>query len=276
MLGHIAHTNTRYASHMDSSLPPWALANPAQSEAGREPEFETLGELRTYRKRQAALAYRLFGALNWGLLGDGHITTRDPERTDHFWLLKYGVPFNRAKVSDLVLISPDGSVVEGEGPINMTAYYIHEPIHEARPDVICAAHTHTQYGTPWAANVEEFQMISQEATAFFEDHAIFDGEEVQVMSTDVGKRIAAALGEFKAVILRNHGPLTVGRSVEECIGWFLEMERVAETHVKAARPKPISDEAARIAKMEIGHPASAVGAWEYALGTKIPDPSVVD
>ena len=96
---------------MDSSLPPWALANPAQSEAGREPEFETLEELRAYRKRQAALAYRLFGALNWGLLGDGHITTRDPERTDHFWLLKYGVPFNRAKVSDLVLIAPDGSVL---------------------------------------------------------------------------------------------------------------------------------------------------------------------
>ena len=158
----------------------------------------------------------------------------------------------------------------------MTAYYIHHPIHEARPDIICAAHTHTHYGTPWAANVEEFTMIAQEATAFFEDHAVFHGEEVQVTSTATGKQIAAALGETKGVILRNHGPLTVGASVEECIGWFLTMERVAEIHIKATRPKPISDEAARIAAVEIGHPASATGAWDYAIASKIPDTTVVD
>jgi ribulose-5-phosphate 4-epimerase/fuculose-1-phosphate aldolase len=261
---------------MKSDLPPWALANPSRSDAGAEPVFETVEALRVHRKRQAALAYRLFGLLNWGLLGDGHITTRDPERPDHFWLLKYGVAFNQATVADLVLVAPDGSVVEGEGPINMTAYYIHSPIHEARPDVICVAHTHTHYGTPWAANVEEFQMISQEATAFFEDQSIFYGEEVQVASVETGKAIAAALGGTKGVMLRNHGPLTVGRSVEECIGWFLEMERVAEAHIKATRPKPISDEAARVASVEIGHAASAVGAWHYAIASKIPDASVVD
>lgn len=261
---------------MDPSLPPWALSDPALSEAGREPAFETVEELRVHRKRQVALAYRLFGALNWGLMGDGHITARDPARNDHFWLLKYGVPFDQARVTDLVLVAPDGSIVEGEGPINMTAYYIHEPIHEARPDVVCAAHTHTRYGTPWAANVEKFRMISQEATAFFEDHAIFDGEDVEVMSAEAGKRIAAALGECRAVILRNHGPLTVGRSVEECIGWFLMMERTAEIHLKATRAKPISDEAARIAKVEIGDPASAIGVWGYAVGSKIPDANAVD
>lgn len=260
---------------MKSSLPPWALADPSQIEAGKEPTFDSVENLRAYRKRQAALAYRLFGLLNWGLLGDGHITTRDPEKADHFWLLKYGVAFNAATVDDLVLVRPDGSVV-GDETINMTAYYIHHPIHEARPEIVCAAHTHTHYGTPWASNVEEFQMISQESTAFFEDQSIFMGEEVQVTSTETGKQIAAALGETKGVMLRNHGPLTVGTSVEEAIGWFLTMERVAETHIKATRPKPISDEAARIASVEIGHPASATGAWEYAIASKIPDTTVVD
>lgn len=119
-------------------------------------------------------------------------------------------------------------------------------------------------------------MICQEATAFYKDHAIFEGEEVQVSDTDTGKRIAAALGETRAVILCNHGPLTVGGSVEECIGWFLNMERVAEIHVKATRAKPISDEAAERASIEIGHPASAVSSFEYAVRAKIPDPSVVD
>ena len=252
------------------------MRDPSMSATADEPTFDTVEELRAHRKRQAALSYRLFGALNWGLLGDGHISTRDPEHTDAFWLLKYGVPFNRATVADLVLVGPDGKLLDGEGEINMTAYYIHAPIHEARPDAVAAAHTHTQYGTPWAANVEHFQMICQEATAFYEDHAVFEGEEVHVNDTDTGKRIAVALGGMKAVILRNHGPLTVGRSVEECIGWFLSMERVAEVHIKATRAKPISDEAARIASVEIGHPASAVGTFAYAIKTKIPDQTVVD
>lgn len=258
---------------MSSSLPLWAGGD-GVFEA--EPRFDSLEELRAHRKRATAIAYRLFGELGWGLLGDGHISARDPEREDAFWLLKYGVPFNRATVADLVLVGPDGTVLEGAGDINMTAFYIHAPVHEARPDVVCAAHTHTAYGTPWAANVEPFRMICQEATAFFEDHTVFDGEEVQVSDLETGKRIAAALGGAKATMLRNHGPLTVGRSVEEAIGWFLELERVAEVHVKAHRAKPISDDAARVASREIGHPASAHTAFAYAVGSKLPDPSVVD
>ena len=168
----------RYAAVMRSSLPPWAVSDPNATVAGGEPLFDTVEKLRAHRKRQAALSYRLFGSFNWGLLGDGHISTRDPEHTEAFWLLKYGVPFNQATVADLVLVGPDGSLLEGEGDINMTAYYIHAPVHEARPDIVCAAHTHTQYGTPWAAYVEEFEMICQEATAFFEDHTVYEGEDV--------------------------------------------------------------------------------------------------
>ena len=151
----------------------------------------------------------------------------------------------------------------------MTAYFIHAPVHEARPEVVAVAHTHTPYATPWAANVELFRMICQEATAFFEDHAVFDGEEVQVSDFDTGKRIAAALGETKAVLLRNHGPLTVGGSVEEAIGWFLLLERVAEVHVKAYRARPISDEAASVAASEIAHVSNALNAFDYAVMSRL-------
>ncbi len=100
---------------------------------------------------------------------------------------------------------------------------------------MCAAHTHTPYGTPWSASAEPFRMICQEAIAFFDDHGVFEDDEVDVQSTDGGKRIAAALGEGRGVILRNHGLLTVGNNVDEAIGWFLMIERVAEVHVKAHR-----------------------------------------
>ena len=92
-----------------------------------EPTFVDIHAARAHRRERLALAYRLFGALHWGDLGDGHITARDPEHLDHFWLLRYGVPFGQASVDDLVLVAPDGSVVEGDGEINSTAWRIHWP-----------------------------------------------------------------------------------------------------------------------------------------------------
>ncbi len=249
--------------------PIWASGDVSNAASVQpEPTFADVEDLRNHRKRTLVTAYRLFGAFGWGSLGDGHITARDPEHTGHMWLIRHGVPFPRATMADLVLVGPDGRV-EGGHPINMTAYYIHAPIHEARPEVVAVAHTHTPYATPWSANAEHFRMICQEATAFFEDHAVYDGEEVQVSDYDTGKRIAVALGETKGVFLRNHGPVTVGGSVEEAIGWFLLMERVAEVHVKAPRAEPISDEAARVSAVEIAHVSSALNSYSYAVMSKL-------
>ena len=208
----------------------------------------SVADERAHRKRMCALGYRIFGAMRWGMLGDGHISARDPELTDHFWLLDWGVPFAEATVHQLVLVGPGGEVKDADGnatgAVNTAGYYIHHPLLAARPDIVSASHTHTAFGTPWSANVEPFRALSQEACAFVFDQALFDDEEVEVLSIDGGKRIAAALGNRKFCILRNHGLLTVGRSVEESVGWFVMAERVAEVHVKAPNGRPISDEAA--------------------------------
>ncbi len=102
---------------------------------------------------------------------------------------------------------------------------------------------------------------------------MYDGEDVNVQSTDGGKRIAAALGDGRGVILRNHGLLTVGDSVDEAIGWFIMMERVAEVHVKAHRPRPISDEAAGQSATRDRRPAP--GLARLQLGDPLPDPRPV-
>ncbi|NNF53188.1 MAG: ribulose phosphate epimerase [Acidimicrobiales bacterium] len=206
---------------------------------------------RAHRKKVVARGYQIFGAMRWGQLGDGHITARDPELTDHFWVLNWGVPFVDATVEKLVLVGPDGAVTDENGvptgAVNTAGYNIHAPLYAARPDVVAAAHTHTQFGTPWSANVEPFRALSQESCAFVFDQAVFDDEEVEVLSTDGGRRIAAALGQNKLCILRNHGVLTVGRTVEAAVGWFVQAERVAEVHVKAPNGRAISDEAAKLA-----------------------------
>ena len=201
-----------------------------------------------------AAAYRLFGALRWGELGDGHITCRDTEKPDHMWLLRHRLPFERAQAEDMVLVAPDGRAVDQGGRpalINQTAYCIHHPIHAARPDVTAAAHVHTPWGTPFSTERRMIEPVSQESTLFFEDHALFDDEEVQILSPDGGKRIAVALGECRAVILANHGLLTVGSSPADAVGWFVLMERVAEVQMKARHGLPISAEAARVCRDDI-------------------------
>jgi len=206
---------------------------------------------RAHRKEMCALGYRIFGAQRWGQLGDGHVSARDPILTDHFWLLDWGVAFSAATPDRLVLVGPGGDVMDEDGnptgAVNTAGYNIHAPLLEARPDVVSACHTHTAYGTPWSANVEPFRALSQESTAFVFDQALFDDEEVEVLSVEGGKRIAAAMGDAKFCILRNHGSLTVGRTVEEAVGWFVMAERVAEVHVKAPNGKAISDGAAAVA-----------------------------
>jgi ribulose-5-phosphate 4-epimerase/fuculose-1-phosphate aldolase len=237
---------------------------------------QTPAEIRERRKRDVALGYRILAAQRWGDLGDGHISGRDPEREDCFWLLRYGVSYHEARVSDLILIGPDAEIVEGEGPINVAAHYIHQPILAARPDAVSAVHVHTGWGTPFAAEVRPIEPITQESCIFFEDHSIFDDEEVQVQSLVAGQRIAEALGENRAVILRNHGLLTVGESVAEAVGSFVFMERVAEAHMKARDAKPISAEAARFAKADLTKYGAGRVAFRSLVARHLGDPSVVD
>ena len=241
----------------------------------RDNQNQSAAEIRQQRKVAVALGYRIFGALRWGDMGDGHISARDPERTDCFWMLRYGVSYHLARVKDLVLVGPDGELAEGEGAINRAAYYIHHPILMAKLDAVSAAHVHTPWGTPFAAEVRPIEPISQESCVFFEDHVIFDDEEVQIQDTEGGQRIAEAMGSNRAIILRNHGLLTATDGVAETVGLFVEMERVAEVHMKARDAKLISAEAARYAKADLVQYGPGKVAFYALVARHIEDPSVV-
>lgn len=239
-----------------------------------KPEF-TPEQVRARRKRDCAIGYRLLAAQRWGDTGDGHISARDPERTDCFWMLRYGVSYHEATVKDLVLVDPDGKLVEGEGFVNVAGYYIHHPILRSRPDAVSAVHVHTGWGTPFSAEARLFDTITQESCIFFENHALFDDEEVQVQSVEAGQRIADALGPNRAIILRNHGLLSVGDSVAEAVGGFVMMERVAESHMKVRNPKPISAQAARFARDDLVKLGIGRSAFATLTRRHIGDPNIV-
>jgi ribulose-5-phosphate 4-epimerase/fuculose-1-phosphate aldolase len=229
---------------------------------------------RQKRKREVALGYRIFASLRWGDLGDGHITARDPELTDHMWLLRFPCGFEEATVDDLVLVRPDGTTTCGT-PINLTAYHIHHPIHAARPDVTGVAHTHTPWGTPFSATGWPIRAITQEACTFHDRWAFFDDDEVQILGTQGGERIAAALGDNQVAILRSHGLISTGPTVADTIAGFVALERVTEALMKAPDAPAISDEAALVARDDLVRYRSLQTAFSFLVKRHVRDASVV-
>ncbi|MBN9618699.1 MAG: class II aldolase/adducin family protein [Actinobacteria bacterium] len=198
------------------------------------PIFESVAEERTYRKQRLAGALRIFARAGFDEGTAGHITVRDPQWPDHFWVNAFGVPFALSTVSSLILVDSGGEVVEGDRPINLAAFNIHAPIHHARPDVVGVAHAHSIYGKALAALGRPLLPITQEACKFYQRHIVFDRFDGPVIDQTEGRMIAAALGErHKAAILRNHGLLTVGESVEAAAYRFWILERSAQVQLTA-------------------------------------------
>ena len=199
----------------------------------KPPTFSTAQEERKHRKQMLAAAFRLFAKFGFDEGVAGHITARDPECPDHFWVNPFGMYFGQIRASDLILVNHRGEVVEGKYPVNVAAFAIHSQVHRARPDVIAAAHSHSTYGKAWSSLGRLLDPITQDACAFYEDHAVFQDFAGVVYETSEGERIAQALGSNKAAILRNHGLLTVGHTVEEAAWWFITMDRSCHAQLLA-------------------------------------------
>jgi ribulose-5-phosphate 4-epimerase/fuculose-1-phosphate aldolase len=221
-----------------------------RNSAFAKPQIEverTIEEERLHRKQRLAASYRIFALKGYDLGLAGHITARDPEHHDRFWVAPSGPWFGHIRVSDLVLVDHDGTIVEGEGPINQAGFAIHSELHKARPDVIAAAHSHSIYGKAWSALGRLLDPITQDACFYYENHALFETFGGIVLDNSEGERIAKALGDKRAVILQNHGILTVGGSVESAVSGYVLLENLCETQLLAEAAgtiKPISHEVA--------------------------------
>jgi ribulose-5-phosphate 4-epimerase/fuculose-1-phosphate aldolase len=214
-------------------------------------------EERCHRKQCLAAGFRLFSRFGFDEGTAGHITARDPELPDHFWVNPFGMHFSQVRASDLILVDEHGEVVEGGHPLNRAAFAIHSRVHAARPDVVAAAHAHSMHGKTWASMGRLLDPLTQDSCAFYEDHGLFDDFRGIVFDTSEGDRIAAALGPRKAVILRNHGLLTTGQSVEEAVWWFISMDRSCQSQLlaeAAGKPLRIGHDDALLTRSQLGTP----------------------
>lgn len=170
--------------------------------------------------------------------------------------------FSQISVSDLILVNEEGEVVVGDQPINAAAFAIHSEIHKARPDVHAACHAHSVYGKAFSVFGRELDMITQDSLRFYKSHAVYPQFGGVVLDREEGKRIASHLGTGKAIILQNHGLLTVGETIDAAAFWFISLDKTCHAQLlcdavergSGHQKTYIPDEEARDSYQQVGTP----------------------
>jgi ribulose-5-phosphate 4-epimerase/fuculose-1-phosphate aldolase len=192
---------------------------------------------RLHRKQQLAASLRLLAryGVDPGLAG--HLSARDPEHLDHFWVNPVGVPFSQLSVSDLLRVDSAGKVVEGEGPVNVS--------------VVGIVHAHSFHAKTWSAFGEPIEPIIADLATFHDDQVVFvpdrpPGQSEPEARDEVARQFVNALGDRNVLLWRNHGHWTVGDSVEAAAWRFIAYEQAARVALAArAAGKPIVDAPSR-------------------------------
>ncbi len=227
------------------------------------PIFTKVGDERLHRKQRLAAVCRVFAKYGYEYGFAGHVTVRDPEYPDLFWTNPFAMDFGRVRVSDLLLVDHDGTVLEGKRAVNRAGFVLHSAIHKANPHILASCHAHTVNGMAWAALGRRLDPITQTAACFFEDHALISEEAgAVVVEPSAGQKVAAAFGTNKVAIHQNHGLFSSGRkSIDEAAWWFIALEKACEIQLKAEATghplKMIPAEAARHSNKHLGSPLMA-------------------
>ena len=180
---------------------------------------------------ELAAAFRLADRFGWTELVWNHITARVPDEPEHFLINPMGIRWDEITASSLIKVDTAGNVVEGDGVVPIAGYVIHSAVHEARRDVNACMHTHTNDGIAVSALTEGLQPVCMEAL-FFHDNVGYHGFEGVSVDVDERERIADSLSTNQALILRNHGLLTVGETIGEMFVLMYFLQRACEIQMK--------------------------------------------
>jgi ribulose-5-phosphate 4-epimerase/fuculose-1-phosphate aldolase len=223
------------------------------------PTFDSIEDERNYGKRHLAIGCRLLAMHGFESGGTGHVTMRDPELADHFWLNPLGIPLATVTSRDVVLVGPDGTV-KGDRPANPAGIALSAAILRARPEIVGIAHAHTIPGSAVSAIGEPLAPITQDACAFYGDHAVYDEYLGSVESPEKAARVVEGLGRNKAVIMRHHGLLTVGHSIDSAVWWLIAMDRACHVQLlvgSATTGRTIDSSQAEAAYSSVGSESAA-------------------
>jgi L-fuculose-phosphate aldolase len=179
----------------------------------------------------------------------GHLTARLPGAKT-FWSIPYGYGFEEATADELIESDFDLRTVTGMRECNPTLN-IHTEIYEARPEVCCILHTHSEASLSLGIIGSNLEPVTQSGALFYEDIVLFDEFEGIVLDKKEGASIAARLGPNRAILLRNHGSVVVGRSIADATIAATVLEFAARVQLQAmaaGTPKQLPPAEARQTK----------------------------
>jgi ribulose-5-phosphate 4-epimerase/fuculose-1-phosphate aldolase len=184
---------------------------------------------------ELAACYRLIDHYGMSDLTYNHITARIPGTDDHLLINLYGLLYKEITASSLVKISLDGEILwkpETDYGINKSGYVIHGCIHRARPEVKCVIHTHTRAGMA-VASMECGLLPLTQTSMRFVDHVGYHDYEGPAIDLGERERLVRDLGPHDAMILRNHGLLTCGATVQQAFNTMYQLELSCRAQVDA-------------------------------------------
>lgn len=180
-----------------------------------------------------AACYRIIAMHGWDDLVFTHISARVPGDEHHFLINAYGMMFEEMTASSLVKVDLNGDkVLESPYPVNPAGFVIHSAIHDARHDIACVLHTHTKAGVAVSAQAEGLLPLSQISLFPLTSLGYHDYEGV-ALNDEEKPRLVADLGDSNAMILRNHGLLTVGTSIPDAFLMMYALETACQTQLLA-------------------------------------------
>jgi ribulose-5-phosphate 4-epimerase/fuculose-1-phosphate aldolase len=180
-----------------------------------------------------AAAYRLIARFGMDDIIHTHISARLPDAPDLLLINRYGDLFSEVTPESLAVIDHDGRQARGgQVPVNTAGIVIHTAVHSARPDAVCVMHTHTQAGVAVSCMEEGLLPLNQTALLFYGQVGYHEFEGI-ALDREEQERLVADLGANRAMILRNHGLLTVGRSVGEAFSLMYNLEQACRIQLAA-------------------------------------------
>jgi ribulose-5-phosphate 4-epimerase/fuculose-1-phosphate aldolase len=181
-----------------------------------------------------AACYRLadrFG-MNEGI--DNHLTMLAPGYSDRFLLAPFGMHWSEVKASDFLIVDFNGRALSGQGLVEDTALYIHQPVHRLSPQGCCVLHTHMPYATALCMlENPHLEMAVQTALGFYGDVAYDSNYNGLAFDMTEGERLARALGPKSVLMMGNHGVLVVGKTLPQAFERLYFLERAAQAQVLA-------------------------------------------
>jgi ribulose-5-phosphate 4-epimerase/fuculose-1-phosphate aldolase len=154
--------------------------------------------------------------------------------SDGFLVNPFGYHWSELKASQMLLVSHDGKVIEGDGQVEPTAMFIHSQIHRGLPQARCVLHTHMPFATALAALENgRLEMCSQNSLRFFDDVAYDDDYQGLALDATEGVRICSRLGGKRVLFLANHGVVVTGTTIAAAFDDLYYLERACEVQILA-------------------------------------------